>query len=245
MVDQSVGKLFDAFADPTRRRVVEELGAGPRRASDLAAAAGASPSTMSRHLRVLLDAGVVADERPSNDARTRVFRLRPESMSSGAGVARSDPGALGRTAEFVQAPCREADGRGKDEGMTDSHSVTSSVAVTVDPATAFSVFTEELDCWWVQGPINFYDSSRAYGMRIEPGVGGRIVEVYDDATGDGLELAADHRMGARPAADLAERRATTSRSTCSSRPARTAPMSACRPPFPRAVPIAAGPRGFA
>ena len=73
--------------------------------------------------------------------------------------------------------------------MTDSHSVTSSVAVTVDPATAFSVFTEELDCWWVQGPINFYDSSRAYGMRIEPGVGGRIVEVYDDATGDGLELA--------------------------------------------------------
>lgn len=73
--------------------------------------------------------------------------------------------------------------------MTDSHSVTSSVAVTVDPSTAFSVFTEELDCWWVQGPINFYDSSRAYGMRIEPGVGGRIVEVYDDATGDGLELA--------------------------------------------------------
>ena len=81
-VDHSVGKLFDAFADPTRRRVVEELGAGPRRASDLAAAAGASPSTMSRHLRVLLDAGVVADERPSNDARTRVFRLRPESMSA-------------------------------------------------------------------------------------------------------------------------------------------------------------------
>jgi uncharacterized glyoxalase superfamily protein PhnB len=73
--------------------------------------------------------------------------------------------------------------------MTSSRSVTSSVAVALDPATAFSVFTEELDCWWVQGPINFYDSSRAYGMRIEPGVGGRIVEVYDDVTGDGLELA--------------------------------------------------------
>jgi uncharacterized glyoxalase superfamily protein PhnB len=73
--------------------------------------------------------------------------------------------------------------------MTASRSVSSSVEVAVDPATAFTVFTEEVDCWWVQGPINFYDSSRAYGTRIEPGVGGRIVEVYDDATGEGLELA--------------------------------------------------------
>ena len=35
---------------------------------------------MSRHLRVLLDAGIVRDERPANDARTRVFHLRPESI---------------------------------------------------------------------------------------------------------------------------------------------------------------------
>jgi DNA-binding transcriptional ArsR family regulator len=78
----SVDKLFDALADSTRRSVVELLGSGPRRAGELAAAAGTSPSTMSRHLRVLLDAGVVADERPGSDARTRVFRLRPESMTA-------------------------------------------------------------------------------------------------------------------------------------------------------------------
>jgi hypothetical protein len=35
---------------------------------------------MSKHLRVLLKAGVVVDERPPGDARLRVFRLRPESM---------------------------------------------------------------------------------------------------------------------------------------------------------------------
>jgi uncharacterized glyoxalase superfamily protein PhnB len=73
--------------------------------------------------------------------------------------------------------------------MTDSHSVTSSVEVAVSPDVAFAVFTEELDCWWMQGPINFYDTARAYGKRMEPGVGGRIVEVYDPATRDGLELA--------------------------------------------------------
>jgi DNA-binding transcriptional ArsR family regulator len=80
--DSQVDKLFDALADATRRRVVEELGSRPRRAGELAAAAGTSPSTMSRHLRVLLDAGVVVDERPRTDARTRVFRLRPESMTA-------------------------------------------------------------------------------------------------------------------------------------------------------------------
>ena len=73
--------------------------------------------------------------------------------------------------------------------MTATNSVTSSVEVATDPHTAFTVFTEELDCWWIQGPINFFDSARAYTKRIEPGVGGRIVEVYDTATGDGLEVA--------------------------------------------------------
>jgi DNA-binding transcriptional ArsR family regulator len=78
---KSVDQVFEAIADPTRRSVVELLGSGPRRAGELAAAAGTSAPTMSRHLRVLLDAGIVADERPRDDARTRVFRLRTESMT--------------------------------------------------------------------------------------------------------------------------------------------------------------------
>ena len=60
--------------------MVELLGTGPQRAGQLARATQTSPPTMSRHLRVLLEAGVVVDERPADDARVRVFRLRPESM---------------------------------------------------------------------------------------------------------------------------------------------------------------------
>jgi DNA-binding transcriptional ArsR family regulator len=37
---------------------------------------------MSRHLRVLLEAGVVADERVPGDARVRLFRLRPEPVEA-------------------------------------------------------------------------------------------------------------------------------------------------------------------
>jgi len=75
-----VDRFFVALADPTRRRVVELLGRGARRAGELAAEAGTSPPAMSRHLRVLLRAGVIADERTPEDARLRVFRLRPESV---------------------------------------------------------------------------------------------------------------------------------------------------------------------
>ncbi len=76
----SVGKVFDALADPTRRAVVELLGSGPRRAGELAIEIGTSAPTMSRHLRALLEAGMVVDERPSHDARARVFRLHPDSL---------------------------------------------------------------------------------------------------------------------------------------------------------------------
>jgi len=67
--------------------------------------------------------------------------------------------------------------------------VTSEVGVAVDPDTAFVVFTGELDLWWVRGPINHYAGGRTVAMRCEPGVGGRLLEVYDDSTGDALELA--------------------------------------------------------
>jgi DNA-binding transcriptional ArsR family regulator len=75
-----VDGVFEALADPTRRQVVQLLSEGPRRAGAIADAAGMSGPAMSRHLRVLLAAGIVADERPPDDARVRVFRLRPEAM---------------------------------------------------------------------------------------------------------------------------------------------------------------------
>ena len=73
-------RVFGALADPTRRRVIELLGDEPRRAGELAEAAGTSAPVMSRHLRILLEAGFVSDERVASDARLRVFRLRREPV---------------------------------------------------------------------------------------------------------------------------------------------------------------------
>jgi DNA-binding transcriptional ArsR family regulator len=77
---QDLTPVLQAITDPLRREVLSLLSDGPRRAGELAAACRVSPPLMSKHLRVLLDAGVVADGRVAQDARVRVFRLRPESM---------------------------------------------------------------------------------------------------------------------------------------------------------------------
>lgn len=72
--------------------------------------------------------------------------------------------------------------------MTSPRSVSSSVRVSVSPEVAFSAFTDEMDLWWVRGPINFFDSARAVSMVCEPGVGGRILEVYGSDPLDALEI---------------------------------------------------------
>ena len=46
--------------------------------------------------------------------------------------------------------------------------VSSEIEVAVDPDMAFTAFTEELDLWWVRGPINHFAGGHAVAMRCEP-----------------------------------------------------------------------------
>jgi DNA-binding transcriptional ArsR family regulator len=78
----TAGTVIEALGDPVRRHVITLLGGGPRRAGELAAEIGMSAPAMSRHLRILLAARVISDERLDADARARVFRLRPESIQA-------------------------------------------------------------------------------------------------------------------------------------------------------------------
>jgi DNA-binding transcriptional ArsR family regulator len=67
-----------ALSDPTRRGVIELLRKRPRRAGELAEALDTSAPAMSRHLRVLRRHGLVEEEHTGEDARVRMYRLRPE-----------------------------------------------------------------------------------------------------------------------------------------------------------------------
>ena len=80
--DMTAGTVIEALGDPVRRQVVTLLSDGPRRAGEIAAEIGMSAPATSRHLRVLLQALVIEDERIDADARARVFRLRPQSITA-------------------------------------------------------------------------------------------------------------------------------------------------------------------
>lgn len=66
---------FQTLADPTRRRVVDALRRGERQVNDLVGEVGIHQSGVSRHLRILHDAGFVA-MRP--EGQRRLYSLKPE-----------------------------------------------------------------------------------------------------------------------------------------------------------------------
>jgi DNA-binding transcriptional ArsR family regulator len=66
---------FQTLADPTRRRIVETLRGGERQVNEIVERAGIHQSGVSRHLRILGEAGFVA-MRP--DGQRRLYSLRPE-----------------------------------------------------------------------------------------------------------------------------------------------------------------------
>jgi DNA-binding transcriptional ArsR family regulator len=69
-----------ALADPTRLAIVERVAQAPQRASVLADAIGASRPSMSRHLRILREAGVLADEIDARDGRATLVGLAREPL---------------------------------------------------------------------------------------------------------------------------------------------------------------------
>ena len=67
--------FFQALADPTRRLIVEALRSGERPVNDIVEQAGIHQSGVSRHLRILHEAGFVS-MRP--EGQRRLYSLRPE-----------------------------------------------------------------------------------------------------------------------------------------------------------------------
>jgi DNA-binding transcriptional ArsR family regulator len=69
--------VFDVLAEPHRRRILDLLLEDERSVGDLVAALGLSQPGVSRHLRVLRDAGLVEAR---VDAQRRVYALRSEPL---------------------------------------------------------------------------------------------------------------------------------------------------------------------
>ena len=73
------GDPFDALGDPQRRAIVELLRGGDRSVRELADALPISRPAVSRHLKLLKDAGLVVDRA---EGTRRLYRLHDEGIEA-------------------------------------------------------------------------------------------------------------------------------------------------------------------
>ena len=80
MVKSSAARLdsvFHALADPTRRQILRELATGERTVGDIARPHKMSLAAVSKHIKVLESAELIARERRGS---FRIVRLQPQSL---------------------------------------------------------------------------------------------------------------------------------------------------------------------
>ncbi|MFV2021158.1 ArsR/SmtB family transcription factor [Micromonospora sp. LOL_023] len=77
MSEDQLSRVFAALADPTRRGIVSRLAAGDATVSQLAAPYDVSVQAVSKHIKVLTDAGLVTQTR---DAQRRPCHLEAEVL---------------------------------------------------------------------------------------------------------------------------------------------------------------------
>jgi DNA-binding transcriptional ArsR family regulator len=77
VVNQSLDRVFQALADPTRRGMVERLVRGPASVSELSRPLAMSLPAVMQHLQVLEDAGLVRSEKTG---RVRTCRIEPDAL---------------------------------------------------------------------------------------------------------------------------------------------------------------------
>ncbi len=75
MADDPLSRIFGALADPTRRDMVARLAAGDATVGDLADPYDVSVQAVSKHIKVLADAGLVSQ---SKDAQRRPCHLEAD-----------------------------------------------------------------------------------------------------------------------------------------------------------------------
>ena len=108
-----VNDPFRALSHPIRRGIVERLAVGPATVGDATAGFGVSKPAISKHLRVLEDAGVV---RRVVEGRTHRLSLEPDALSVAADWMDRQRALWGRLFDVVDEHLKE---EARNEHATD------------------------------------------------------------------------------------------------------------------------------
>lgn len=118
MTASRIDITFAALGDPTRRAIVERLASGNATVLELAAPFDISLPAISRHLKVLEEAGLISRGR---DAQRRPCRLRPEALAEVTAWAEHTRRAWEDRLERLDAYLRDVQRRSEDETTKETH----------------------------------------------------------------------------------------------------------------------------
>ena len=174
----SYGTVLTALADPTRRSILEQLRFGEQPAGELGRGLPITQPAVSKHLRVLREAGLVRERRSGTQ---RIYAIEPTALHELQawieGFWSDALTAFGDTAESTY----------ERDAMTTTSlpAVEHGIDLRCSADHAFTVFTERIATWW---PLHLHsigaglEGRTAVDCVIEPGPGGRVYEVLENGT---------------------------------------------------------------
>jgi ArsR family transcriptional regulator len=99
LTSEAARQLLKALADPIRQGIIEALGSGERCVCDLTGQLDLAQSRLSFHLKVMKQAGLLADRQ---EGRWIYYRLQPEAIEA----LRDWLGAIAARCARPARPCR-------------------------------------------------------------------------------------------------------------------------------------------
>ncbi len=170
--------VLTALADPTRRTILERLRFGELAAGELGRGLPITQPAVSKHLRVLREAGLVRERRAGTQ---RIYAVEHDALHElQAWIEGFWSDALTAFKDAAETTFER-----DDMTTTSLPAVEHGIDLRCSADHAFTVFTERMATWW---PLHLHsigaglDGRTAVDCVIEPRVGGRVYEVLENGT---------------------------------------------------------------
>ena len=143
MVTNAAGDPFEALGDPNRRDILRLLSEGDKPVRQIAAALPISRPAVSRHLRLLKEAGLVAEQARGT---RRIYHLRDEGLRAVQEYLERVWGdAAARFRLMAENTPAAEHGAGTPDDRAAAHVLRRGL---LRPSHAFTVWTAGIGTWW-------------------------------------------------------------------------------------------------
>jgi DNA-binding transcriptional ArsR family regulator len=174
-LEAETASLWRALADPTRRRILDLLRAGPAITGEIAAAFPISRIAVMRHLEVLAEAELVTSRKRGRE-RWHYLNAVPLELLHRRWAG---PAQAGFASGLIRLQEQVETERAAVDLSRPAVDVALDVVIAGSRHDVFASITERIGEWWGYPALD----KRATGLSLEPSLGGRFVEQWGDSGG--------------------------------------------------------------